>query len=110
VGDGLPAGVPAEAADAVRDTLGGATGVAQRLPGDLGTAVLDVAHSAFVSGMQTVAAISIALAVGVAILAFVALRHVPPRGEVEGDGPTEPADDAAPTPGTAPAPAAAAQA
>ncbi len=44
VAERLPAGVPAEAAAAARDTLGGAVAVAQELPGELGTAVIDVAQ------------------------------------------------------------------
>jgi DHA2 family multidrug resistance protein-like MFS transporter len=73
---GLPAGVPADAAVAARDTLGGAVAVAGQLPGQLGFALLDVARDAFVQGMQVAATISAVLAVGVAILAVVMLRNV----------------------------------
>jgi DHA2 family multidrug resistance protein-like MFS transporter len=99
VADELPAQVPASAANAVRDTLGAATGVAQQLPDALGTVVLDVARGAFVSGMQVVAAISVAIAVGVAILTFAALRHVPPRGDGdEADTQREPSEAPLPQP------------
>jgi DHA2 family multidrug resistance protein-like MFS transporter len=76
VGAGLPAGVPAEAAAVARDTLGGAVAVAGQLPGQLGSAVLDVARDAFVQGMQVAATISAILAVAVAILAVIMLRNV----------------------------------
>ena len=72
----LPAGIPADAAVAARDTLGGAVGAAQELPAQLGSAVLAVAQDAFVSGMQVAAGISVVVAIGVAILALVVLRDV----------------------------------
>jgi DHA2 family multidrug resistance protein-like MFS transporter len=72
----LPAGVPAEAAAAARDTLGAATGVAQELPGAVGAALLEIARGAFVSGMQVTSWISVAVAVLVAGIALVALRSV----------------------------------
>ncbi len=74
----LPAAVPADAAAVARDTLGGAAGVAERLPGELGSTVLGVAREAFVAGMQVAATISVVLAVGVAVLAVVMLRNVRP--------------------------------
>ncbi len=99
--DGLPAGVPAEAAVVARDTLGGAVAVAGQLPGQLGAAVLDVARDAFVAGMQTAATISAIIAVGIAILAFVMLRDVgsgadreaATDAETERDRQNQPTDD-----------------
>ena len=76
IADALPAGVPADAAIAARDTLGGAVAVAQELPGQLGTAVLEVARDAFVQGMQAATTLSAVISVGVAILAVVMLRNV----------------------------------
>jgi DHA2 family multidrug resistance protein-like MFS transporter len=72
----LPAGIPADAAIAARDTLGGAVGVAHDLPSQLGAALLTVAQDAFVRGMQVAAGISVVVAIGVAILAVVMLRNV----------------------------------
>jgi MFS transporter, DHA2 family, multidrug resistance protein len=74
----IPAAIPADAVAAARDTLGGATGVAAGLPDGLATTLLEVARNAFVHGMQVVAAISLVVAVAVAILAIVALREVRP--------------------------------
>jgi MFS transporter, DHA2 family, multidrug resistance protein len=76
VATGLPTGVPAEAATIARDTLGGAVGVAEQLPGQLGTAVLEVAREAFVQGMQVAAGISAVMAMAVAVLAIVVLRNM----------------------------------
>jgi DHA2 family multidrug resistance protein-like MFS transporter len=90
VADGLPTGVPAEAATIARDTLGGAVGVAGQLPGQLGTAVLEVARDAFVQGMQVAAGISAVMAIAVAVLAVVVLRNMRAGGE---SGPTTDADD-----------------
>jgi DHA2 family multidrug resistance protein-like MFS transporter len=88
----IPAVLPADAIAAARDTLGGATGVAATLPAGLAGTLLEVARGAFVHGMQVVAAISLAVAVGVAILAIVALRDVRP-GEGDDAGAATSADD-----------------
>jgi MFS transporter, DHA2 family, multidrug resistance protein len=74
----IPAAIPVDAVVAARDTLGGATAVAAGLPAGLATTLLDVARAAFVHGMQVAAAISIVVAVAVALLAIVALRGVRP--------------------------------
>jgi DHA2 family multidrug resistance protein-like MFS transporter len=76
VGEGLPAGIPLEAAETARDTLGGAVAVAQQLPGELGSAIAALARDAFVQGMQVASTISAVMAVGVAILAVVMLRNI----------------------------------
>lgn len=73
----LPAGVPAEAAEIARGTIGGAVSVAGELPGALGAEVLGSAREAFTHAFGTTAAISAAIAIGVAILAAVLLRRVP---------------------------------
>jgi DHA2 family multidrug resistance protein-like MFS transporter len=72
----LPAGVPAEAAVATRDTLGAAAGVARQLPDAIGAPLLEVARGAFVQGMQLAAVICVVMAVAVSIFALVALRDV----------------------------------
>ena len=77
LGDDLPAGVPAGAAEVVRGTLGGAVGVAQQLPGQAGQDLLNVARDAFVQGLHVAAAISAAVAIVAAVITVGALRHVP---------------------------------
>jgi MFS transporter, DHA2 family, multidrug resistance protein len=73
--DGVPAGVAPEAAAAARDSLGGAVGVAARLPRGLGAATLDAAQAAFTQGLHVAAAVSVAVAIG---LALVVLLREPP--------------------------------
>ncbi|MGH2450437.1 MAG: MFS transporter [Candidatus Limnocylindria bacterium] len=89
----LPAGLPAEAAAAARDTLGAARGVASQLPEGVGAPLLDAARVAFVQGMQVAAAISVVVALGVAVLALFALRDVGRNGA---DGDAAPGRDPAP--------------
>jgi DHA2 family multidrug resistance protein-like MFS transporter len=84
--DSLPADVPAEAATTARDTLGAAAGVADQLPGPIGTRLIDAAQDAFVGGMHVVALIAAVVAVAVAALAWRALRS-------HGAGTAEPAND-----------------
>ena len=94
-GDGIPAGVPAEAATIARDTLGGAVGVAEQLPGQLGVTVLEVAREAFVQGMQVAAGISAVMAIAVAVVALIVLRDMTSSGEsgtpaeTDTDGPVD---------------------
>ena len=81
VADRVPPGIPAEAADAARDTLGGALEIAQSLPAELGTALVTVAQIAFVDALHFVAAVAVVGAVVTAIGAALALRSVPARSE-----------------------------
>ncbi len=89
IADALPAGVPADATVIARDTLGGAVAVAEQLPAQLGTAVLEVARDAFVQGMQAATTLSAVIAVGVAILAVVMLRNVGSGDDREAAAETE---------------------
>jgi DHA2 family multidrug resistance protein-like MFS transporter len=73
----LPAGVPAEAAEIARDTIGGAVTVAGQLSDGLGAALLGSAREAFAQAFGTTAVISAVIAIGVAILATVLLRRAP---------------------------------
>ena len=72
--DSVLEGLPPAAADAARDTLGGALTVATQLP-DLGATLLDTARKAFTSGLQVTAIASAALMIGMAVLVLVLLRH-----------------------------------
>ena len=71
-------GIPREAAAAAQDTLGGAVAVARELPG-LGAALLETARKAFTHGLQITALTSALVAIAMAIVAMVSLRHVPER-------------------------------
>jgi MFS transporter, DHA2 family, multidrug resistance protein len=79
VADTVPAAVPSQAAAAARDTLGGAVAAADQLPGQLDAALLDTAREAFTQGLRLSFAISVAAAVGIAILVAVLLRYLGQR-------------------------------
>ena len=81
VADSLPSDVPAAAADAARDTLGGALAIAQTLPDAAGTALVEVARIAFIDALHFVAAVAAVGAILTAILAAAALRKVDARSE-----------------------------
>jgi MFS transporter, DHA2 family, multidrug resistance protein len=89
VADAVPSGVPHDAAEAARDTLGGAVAVADELPDRLGAGLLDAAREAFTQGLQLTAIVSAALALGVAILVMVLLRHVRAGSEPEDHADTQ---------------------
>ncbi len=73
----VPAGVPAEAAEPIRDTLGGAVQVAAQLPPEQGAVVLNSAKEAFVDGLQLTMLCSAGLMALLAISALFSLRGVP---------------------------------
>ncbi len=62
----------AGAAESTRETLGGATGVADELP----TAPLATAEEAFTSGMPAAAAVSAVTVAGMAVLAAIVLGRI----------------------------------
>ena len=73
--DSVPAGVPLEAADAARDTIGGAVGVAPTLPPTLATQLLGTARAAFTDALQVTAGVSAAVVLALAVLAAALLRR-----------------------------------
>jgi DHA2 family multidrug resistance protein-like MFS transporter len=80
VDDGIPAGVPADSADAARDTLGGALAESETLPSGVGADLLDAAREAFTQGLRVVALVSAGLAALGAIGIAVFLRDARLRG------------------------------
>src|SRR5256886_4299310 len=72
---GIPIGVPPEAAEVARATLGGALSVAQQLPHDLRVELLDTARDAFAQSVRLTAAISAAISLTMAIIVGVLLRQ-----------------------------------
>jgi DHA2 family multidrug resistance protein-like MFS transporter len=74
--DKLPAGLPREAADAARDTLGGAVGAVAQLPDAAGTALVDAGREAFTLALQLTSLTGAALAVAGAVLALGWLRGI----------------------------------
>src|SRR6185436_1016963 len=73
--DAMPNGVPAGAREIARGTLGGATAVAEQLPGPLGAALLGTARDAFVQAFVTAAAVNAVLVTATAIAATLLLRR-----------------------------------
>jgi EmrB/QacA subfamily drug resistance transporter len=67
--DGAVSHLPAPAADAAQNQLGGALAVAQRIGGPAGDALAHTARSAFVSGMHTTALVAAGVALAGALLA-----------------------------------------
>jgi DHA2 family multidrug resistance protein-like MFS transporter len=97
LGVALPGGIPAEAAAAARETLGGAVVAASQLPADAAAALLDVARTGFVAALHVGAITSATASVGLAVLTIALLRNVR-LGEPTPGGP-DPADaDAAVAP------------
>ena len=72
---GIPIGVPAEAAEVAKATLGGALTVAQQLPHHLRVELLDTARDAFAHALQLTAAISSVISITMAIIVRVSLRQ-----------------------------------
>ncbi|MEV0638634.1 MFS transporter [Streptomyces sp. NPDC050619] len=102
VADTAPAGIPAEAAEAAQDSVGGATAAAESLSPDVGAQLLAAAREAFTSGYQTTAWVSAGFAVLTAVVVLSLLRGIPAIGaaapaEAEGEVPAE----AVPDPGAA---------
>lgn len=70
----LPAGLPAEAGHAARETLAGAMHAADTIGGDLGALLAEAAAHAFDAGVVVTAFIGAALVAGAAVIAAVSLR------------------------------------
>jgi DHA2 family multidrug resistance protein-like MFS transporter len=75
----MPSDIPAEAADAARDTLGNALAVAARLSGQLGAELVDAARAAFTHALQITALTGAVMVMGLSVLVFVVLGRLEPR-------------------------------
>lgn len=76
-------GMPVDAVEAARDTLGGAVSVAEQLTGEVGVALLFAAREAFTVSMQVAAWISVALVLSAALLSAAVISRAPRRAPVE---------------------------
>ncbi|SFA74734.1 MFS transporter, DHA2 family, multidrug resistance protein [Cohnella sp. OV330] len=83
VADAIPAGLPASAVQASRDSLAGAAAIAEGLPAQVGRTLLAGAREAFASGMHAVAAVCGAVMLAIAVLVAMRLRHLRPIGETQ---------------------------
>jgi DHA2 family multidrug resistance protein-like MFS transporter len=95
IADSLPPGIPAEAMDAARETLGGAVTVASGLSDQLGLALLDSARLAFIQGLHMVATIGMIGFASLAVLTVILLRHVEIHGGEESEPESEPLEQTA---------------
>jgi MFS transporter, DHA2 family, multidrug resistance protein len=86
----VPGGVPPEAAEAARDTLGAAVAAGDELPAQLAPELVDAAQEAFTQALQVAATLSAAVAIGAAILAVALLRRVRPGPELDEERGLEP--------------------
>ena len=71
----MPNGVPSDVGEIARGTLGGATAIAERLPGQLGDALLGTARDAFAQAFVATAAVNAVLVLATAIAATLLLRR-----------------------------------
>jgi DHA2 family multidrug resistance protein-like MFS transporter len=81
----MPAGIPPQAAEVARDTLGGAVAVADKLPASLAASLLEASHTAFAQGFHVTAAVATFLMIATALLAMSMLRNVHSHSEVAED-------------------------
>jgi MFS transporter, DHA2 family, multidrug resistance protein len=79
----VPEGVPPEAAEAARDTLGAAVAAGNELPAQLAPGLVDAAQEAFTQALQVAATLNAAIAIGAAILAVAMLQRVRMGSELE---------------------------
>jgi DHA2 family multidrug resistance protein-like MFS transporter len=78
----MPEGLPPEAAEAARSTLGGAVAASAGLPADVREALLSTAREAFSRGFHRAAVICAVVAAALAVVVLVVLRdgHARPAG------------------------------
>ncbi|TJZ41975.1 MFS transporter [Streptomyces piniterrae] len=69
-----PPGVPADVADAARESLGGAFEAAGELPAEQGAALMKAAQDSFVRGLDVAAGVAAAILLSAAAAAWVLLR------------------------------------
>ncbi|HEY6638018.1 MAG TPA: MFS transporter [Solirubrobacterales bacterium] len=74
VADTVPAGVPFDAADTARDSLGGAVAAGDDLPQPFGDDLVSTAGEAFTQALQLVATLSAAVVIAAAVVAWTLLR------------------------------------
>jgi DHA2 family multidrug resistance protein-like MFS transporter len=79
----MPNGVPSDVREIARGTLGGATAVAERLPGQLGTALLGTARDAFTQAFVMTAIVNTLLMLAAAVAATLMLRRAPRSARAE---------------------------
>jgi DHA2 family multidrug resistance protein-like MFS transporter len=74
----MPNGVPSDVTEVARGTLGGATAVAERLPGQVGAALLGTARDAFAQAFVAASAVNAVIVLAAAVAAALMLRQRQP--------------------------------
>jgi DHA2 family multidrug resistance protein-like MFS transporter len=74
----MPSGVPPEAAEAARATLGAAMSAADRLPAPAGPDLLEAARRAFTHSLELTSIICALIAMAAAILVMIVIRRAQP--------------------------------
>jgi len=82
VADAVPAGLPSEAAEGARDSLGGAIAAGDELPDPFAGELVDAASEAFTQALQLAATVSAAVLIAAAVLAWTLLTRAG-RPEIE---------------------------
>lgn len=77
----LPAGVPADAAETVKESIAGAYTTAATLPDNVAAQVLTTSNEAFTTALNVAALGSALLAVLLAVMSSTLLKQVPPTGQ-----------------------------
>jgi DHA2 family multidrug resistance protein-like MFS transporter len=90
----IPSGIPPEAAEAARGTLGGAIATAASLPDQLGDAMVAAARTAFIDGLHVTAAISAAGTIALAIFVATVVGRVRAGATSESPAQRQPAPTA----------------
>ncbi|MFC7548990.1 MFS transporter [Plantactinospora sp. GCM10030261] len=93
IDDTIPAGTPEEIAGPARQSVIGAVTAGQDLAGTVGGQLVDAARTAFTGGLHTVAGISAALLVLLAVVAVASLRGAPPTGAAAAEPPAPASPD-----------------
>ena len=83
MGAGMPNGVPSDVREIARGTLGGATAVAERLPGQLGATLLGTARDAFTQAFVMTAVVNALLMLVTAVAVTLMLRRAPRSARAE---------------------------
>jgi DHA2 family multidrug resistance protein-like MFS transporter len=78
-----PAGLPAGAVEAGRESLNGAVAAAGDLPPEQATALLEPAREAFTTGLNVAGLVGAVLVAVLAVVSAALLRHLPPMGAEE---------------------------
>ena len=78
----MPSGVPPEAAEAARSTLGAAMSAGHRLPAPLGPDLIEAARHAFTHSLEMISIICALIATAAAVLVVIAVRRAPPAEDV----------------------------